>query len=188
MNNKNDRGIRAILLSAFIVLTSPFAHAAIWYVDKDNTGAQDGTSWGTTYTTIQPAIDAAYGDGGGEVWVAEGVYDEQRGNDTGSVIMAGGVHIYGGFAGDETARGERDWETDITTIDGSTARGGSPAYHVIIGADNATLDGFTITGGHAQPVPHYGGGTYNWDSSPTVTNCTFTGDTAFGSELAENGG
>ncbi len=53
---------------ACILLTSYFtvaASAAVWCVDKDNTGAEDGTAWGTAYTTIQPAIDAAYNDGGG---------------------------------------------------------------------------------------------------------------------------
>ncbi len=168
---------KSILLLVSLLALSTNAAAAIWYVDKDNTGAEDGTAWGTAYTTIQPAIDAAYDDSGGEVWAAEGVYDEQRDNDTGSVIMRESVHVYGGFAGDETARGERDSETHITTIDGSTARAGQPAYHVVVGADNSTLDGFTISGGNAAGTRH-GGGMYNDGSSPTVTKCTFTGNSA----------
>ena len=66
--------LRAIL-ALFILLTSSFAaSAAVWYVDKNNTsGAEEGASWATAFTTIQPAIDAAFYDGGGEVWVAEGV-------------------------------------------------------------------------------------------------------------------
>jgi hypothetical protein len=37
----------------------------------------------------------------------------------------------------------------------------------------AVLEGFTITNGSA----HYGGGMYNYHSSPTVTHCTFSGNT-----------
>jgi len=53
-------------------------------------------------------------------------------------------------------------------------------------ADETTvLDGFTITGGNANGPISYGeypdefrfrcgGGVYNWESSPTLTNCTFS--------------
>ncbi len=156
----------------------------MWFVDKDNiSGTEDGTSWATAFTTIQPGIDAASVAGGGEVWVAEGIYDEPRtspnadpsGVDTGSVVMKSGVSIYGGFVGTETARSERDWEIHVTTIDGSTSRGGSPAYHVLATSGNARLDGFTITGGNANG-PSWsgqGGGMFNSSSSLTLANCTF---------------
>ena len=50
-----------------------FAHTAVWYVDVENTaGPWDGTSWGTAFQTIREGVDAAQGDGGGEVSVAEG--------------------------------------------------------------------------------------------------------------------
>jgi hypothetical protein len=119
-----------IYLAMLFVFQS--ASAAVWYVDKDNTsGTEDGTSWATAYPTIQPAIDAASADGGGEVWVAEGAYDETRVSpfhepvvDTGSLVLKSGVDLYGGFIGlgaegNETAREERDWESNLTTIDGS---------------------------------------------------------------------
>ncbi|MCZ6445430.1 MAG: right-handed parallel beta-helix repeat-containing protein, partial [Planctomycetota bacterium] len=44
-------------------------------------------------------------------------------------------------------------------------------------------EGFTITGGtgtHLGGGDFVGGGMYNVSSSPTVTNCTFSGNTAFG--------
>ena len=41
---------------------------------------------------------------------------------------------------------------------------------------DTVLDGFTVTGGGGG----LGGGMYNIASSPTVTNCTFSGNTAFG--------
>ena len=79
MRNNRLNLRRALLLVLLILSIFSFsANAATWYVDQSNTGAEDGTSWGTAYTTIQPAIDAAFGDGGGDVWVARGTYSEVR--------------------------------------------------------------------------------------------------------------
>ena len=77
-----------VLATPFVTMVASSASGTVWYVDKGNsTGNEDGTSWATAFTTIQPAIDAAFADGGGEVWVAEGVYDEQRENDYGALRM-----------------------------------------------------------------------------------------------------
>ena len=173
-----------LVLFACLVLLVPAAAADVWYVDKDNTGGtENGLSWLAAYTTIQAAVNAAaiYD----EVWVVEGVYNGQRANDRGSLVMREWVDIYGGFAGVEEDRDERDWDIHVTIIDGSTARGGEPAYHVVVGEDDATLDGFTITGGNAagaEDVPTDdrvdGGGMHNGMVSPTIVNCTFTGNSA----------
>ena len=191
---------RAVLVSSCILLGASLlpAFGDVWYVDVDNAaGPWDGTSWPTAFQTIQEGINAAYaslgGEGEAEVWVAEGLYDEPRTSDphgsgnTGSVMMKEDVHLCGGFADTETERDQRDWEIHLTVIDGATARDGDPACHVIVGADNATLDGFTITGGNANggdssdDPERQGGGMYNSDeSSPTVTNCTFSGNSASG--------
>lgn len=197
---------RSIVLSLMLftlVVCAASANAAVWYVDIDNlSGIEDGTSWQTAYTTIQPAIDAAYDAGGGDVWVAEGVYDEERtspspeGGDvfsqdtnTAAIVMKEGVELYAGFAGGETLRSQRDWKTNVATIDGSKARKGEPAVHVIYGADNSRLDGFVITGGIARDPQFHpvaanpmrnGGGMYNLECSPTVANCVFTRNAAHG--------
>ena len=55
------------------------------------------------------------------------------------------------------------------------------SYHVVTGATGATLDGFTITAGNANAllIPTIaGGGMYNYHSSPTLTNVTFSGNSA----------
>ncbi|GAH18240.1 unnamed protein product, partial [marine sediment metagenome] len=57
------------------------------------------------------------------------------------------------------------------------------SYHVVTGSGtdaNTILDGFTIMGGNADAAyPHSsGGGMFNDNGSPTVTNCTFSGNRA----------
>ena len=52
--------IRHLLYPCLTAILCANAHAATWYVDKDNTsGTEDGTSWATAFTAVQPAIDAA---------------------------------------------------------------------------------------------------------------------------------
>ncbi|MCH8203932.1 MAG: right-handed parallel beta-helix repeat-containing protein [Candidatus Hydrogenedentes bacterium] len=135
------------------------SHARVWYVDKSNdSGTEDGTSWATAYSTIQPAIDAAHEDGGGEVWIAAGVYDERRYYDPapegaswtrndGSLLLREHVRLLGGFGGFEASRVERKVTRNRAVIDGATARDGESAYNVVVGASHTTIDGLTITGG-----------------------------------------
>ncbi len=125
--------------------------------------SEDGASWDTAYTNIQDAIDAAATAGGGEVWVASGTYTsliDDDGNEAAyserllSVEMQADVDLYGGFSGSETERTERDWKNNITTLSGEigdTSTVNDNSYHVVTGANNAIIDGFTISGGYAIP-------------------------------------
>lgn len=150
----NGRRFFVFIVFATLLFPAP-AMAQIWFVDKDNAGGvENGMSWLTAYGAIQPAIDAAsiYG---GQVWVAEGVYDEQRIATSGTFpprpgdkhvtsLVTRAVPLYGGFSGNETLRGQADPETHVTVIDGSKANYGSPDEVTVIGTN---LDGFTIRGG-----------------------------------------
>ena len=155
------------------------------YVDKDNTaGPHTGTSWSTAFLTIQEGITAASQAGGGEVWVAEGVYNEARNADSsGALVLSPTVNVYGGFVGVETQRDQRDFVIRQTIIEGATARNGSPAYHVVKGADNSRLDGFTIRGGRAVAggvgtTDQQGAGLLCGLLNMTVANCVFTNNEA----------
>lgn len=46
----------------------------VWYVNINSTGIHNGQSWETAFIDIQSAVDTAYSNGGGEVWVAQGTY------------------------------------------------------------------------------------------------------------------
>jgi len=144
-----------------------FRGPCTYYVDASSSSpSPDGESWSTAYSDIQMAVDRAWIRGGGEVWVARGTY---TGTGPNAVILRNAVHLYGGFTGTEASRVSRDWSTHVTTIDGEDAR------RCVLGADDATLDGFTVQNGNGSP---YGGGIYNEDSSLAVSNCTFSGNTA----------
>jgi parallel beta-helix repeat protein len=108
------------------------------------------------HPTIQAALDAA--GTGDEIRVAPGTYHETI-NFNGKA-----VRLYSAGA------------AAVTIIDGTGLSG--PVVTCNQGETPTTvLDGFTITGGNADE----GGGMYNSGSSPTVTDCTFRGNSASGS-------
>ena len=149
---------------------------AIWYVDKNRTVPKaDGDSWETAFLTIQEAINVA--SAGDEVWVARGVYDEDRSSYAGGVLLINNksIRLYGGFRGNETALKDRDWRANPTIIDGSRSYLGGPATHVVkidgSGYPNILISGFTITGGNNDGGS--GGGLYVVYTDPvlTIENC-----------------
>jgi hypothetical protein len=136
---------------ALFVLTvslSGQASAEVWYVNKSAPPGGDATSWAAAFQTIEPAVEAAAADGGGEVWIAAGVYDEERSGTYGSLCVPSNVAVFGGFSGYEDMREERDSNLNKCILDGSTSWNGEPSIPVVqlVGA-NASLDGITVTGG-----------------------------------------
>ncbi|MDO8682416.1 MAG: right-handed parallel beta-helix repeat-containing protein [Armatimonadota bacterium] len=75
------------------------------YVDKDGPNG-NGLSWATAKTTVAGGLAIASGK---EVWVAEGVYNED-------ITLNSGIGLYGGFAGNETAREQRNWVTRTCSL------------------------------------------------------------------------
>ncbi len=200
------------IVVAMFFFAVPQANAATFYVDPTGNNTT-GQTWADAFWTLQQGIDAASAAGGGEVWVAGGpisapiIYNEQRteawggpigdpGRVTGSLVMKSNVALYGGFEGyrggsglQETNFLQRNYAQNIAIIDGSTARSGSPAYHVVVfgsqgeSTANSRLSGFTIKGGYALGIAgayhtHRGGGIYNWGSEPVIECCTITGNRA----------
>jgi hypothetical protein len=58
--------------------------------------------------------------------------------------MKADVGLYGGFAGNEAARGERDWVKQITVLDGGT---NGVVVALSGGGEQTAIDGFTICNG-----------------------------------------
>jgi hypothetical protein len=156
------------------------------------TGATSGTC-GDTWANgcdLQYALTtvAASGD---EIWVVQGTYKPTAATDRAATFqLRNGVAVYGGFAGTETSRDQRDWENRVTTLSGDLngddegfIYNDENSYHVVTGGGtdaSAVLDGFTVTGGNANgsDPDNEGGGMRNFVSSPTLSNVTFSGNSA----------
>jgi parallel beta-helix repeat protein len=165
------------------------------YVDVDATGANNGSSWEHAFTNLQHALDMAVA--GDQIWVAEGIYKPVVehggvGDRYKSFQMKNGVALYGGFdpSVGVIAFEDRDWVSYVTILSGDLGTAGDASdncYHVFYHPagtalnSRAVLDGFTITGGNASELswPDFaGGGMFNDGSSPSLTNCTFLGNSA----------
>ena len=175
------------------------------HVDAAAASGGNGTSWRSAYTDLQDALAEA--DSNDEIWIAEGTYTPGTSRDDSFTITGNqdGLKVYGGFAGDETQREERDpvaHETILSgDIDGSGRGGDSRHVLFIDGGDQARadveanvtpatlLDGVTVTAGNASNSPsrdgEAGGGLYcdgngvRNECSPTLRNVIFAGNNAF---------
>jgi parallel beta-helix repeat protein len=149
MNLKTNINIQLLVLMLVLLSAGQAAVGATIYVPAD-------------FNSIQAAIDGSnYGD---EIEVAPGTYNEAI-NFNGKAVRLSSIS-----------------GPDVTTID---ANGVAGAYHVVqcvSGEGSGTvLEGFTITGGNANGIAYpddCGGGMYNYESNPSVTNCIFTGNAA----------
>ncbi len=132
----------------------------IIYVNQNATGNNDGTSWSNAYTDLSSALEAAGANN--EVWVAQGTYfPTTDGDREQSFVIADGAEVYGGFAGTETERSQRDVLNNQVTLSGDIGVQGDRAdnsYNVVLIQNNpfpTVLDGFTILDGQAD------GGSFN---------------------------
>jgi hypothetical protein len=161
-----------------------------------NSNPASATSWATSTTNLQGAINAS--SSGDQVWVAQGTYKPTTGDDrNASFSMKNGVTIYGGFIGTETTLSSRP-ALSVTVPSGSTLSGdvgipGNPtdnSFHIINNPNgittSAVLNGFVISEGNTSGIfpDYYGAGVYNNGSgagnscSPRIVNCFFVNNSA----------
>lgn len=162
------------------------------YVDKDATGAQDGSSWDDAYHSLQNALDDA--QSGDHVWVDNDVYYPDNGSSvtdddrSASFTLQDDVKIFGGFQGDESSVDERpvDFRTAPTILSGDIDQTSSDpakddadvsgnAYHVVESTgDNsgAELRRVRIAHGNAdgRGDESIGGGVFLDNTSAKILN------------------
>ena len=169
----------------FISETVSITVSKIWYVDIDAGGAGTGLTWTDAFNVVQDAMDAATTEDA--IWVAEGTYTRPIGGTEPVLTMKDGVLVYGGFDGTETELSERNPTTHETILDGEDT-----SYHVVVGASDARLDGFTVTRGNAiwagSLYPdNAGGGMLNDNANNLeIVNCIFSGNSAWRGSGMEN--
>ena len=139
-----------------------------------------GSTWLSAKQTITAGLDEAEaratgGLGPCEVWVAAGTYRPP--DIESSFVLRPGLGLYGGFAGGESTRDERDVSANETILTGELGKYADlsdNARHVVIGADGAVIDGFTVIRGYArgEGMQRNGGGILHTAGHLTVANCT----------------
>lgn len=194
-----DAGTFTRSINADVTLTVTYTYtpaaiaSGVLFVNHAATGSNDGSSWANAFTDFQSAIAAALP--GNEIWVAQGTYhpDAPGGDRNASFVLRGGVSWFGGFAGTETARDQRDPATHPTILSGDLNEddgGGTGvnarwynmsdnAYSVVTGSNlllPATIDGFTLTRGSFSSTFSGSGMNLNFCSDVTVANCRFIGN------------
>ncbi|WP_052593956.1 T9SS type A sorting domain-containing protein [Aureispira sp. CCB-QB1] len=185
-----------VFLLTFITFEA-FAQNKI-YVNRNASGANDGTSWADAFQEIQPAINAA--NTGDSIWVAAGTYYPTLAVDidnSGHTIFQEktfyinkNITIHGQFQGNETLFSQRNkaHQTILSGDIGSPLDSTDNAFHVVYFdgttangtiTNNTVLDGFIIEQGQASGTnfPHnVGAGIFNNgqgignECNPVLTN------------------
>lgn len=163
--------IRRSLAVAFLALTG-LAHSSVIRVSLGGSDAYDGSSWVNAKRSVGGALSAA--SQGDEIWVAEGLYPER-------INLREGVALFGGFAGNENARDQRDVAIHTTTLDGED---GGVVVRATGVSSSSCIDGFTITNGYAFGFLE-GGGIFCSNASPVIANNTIVGN--YGAQYSTGG-
>jgi parallel beta-helix repeat protein len=208
MTNKANPKTLLIVSVLFVAVHCATAVGRPIYVDANAPPGGDGASWGTAYNYLQDALTDANSDPDpNDIWVAAGVYTpdtnsaEPNGTSdrTATFQLISGVGLYGGFPSSSDPNfNDRDPNTHESILSGdldgndvevavedllTEPSRDENSYHVVTGGHtdaNTTIDGFNITAGNADgsSSEDNGGGMYNTSGSPTVSNCTFSGNSA----------
>ena len=110
--------MKSKLLFTMLFITS-VAFSQVIYVNQNATGNNSGTSWANAYTELADALGNV--PIGAEIWIARGVY---RPNDDDPSLISRddsfffnqrGLNVYGGFAGTEATKSDRDFTLIHTT-------------------------------------------------------------------------
>jgi hypothetical protein len=141
---------------SLLALCKSQARAAIYYVSSSGSG--NGSSWANA-GPLQTVVNAA--QSGDQIWVEAGIY-------VGNFTAKDGVAVYGGFAGTETKLSQRNVTANPTYLDAN----GSGTVYTIPSAAVATntIDGFTVENGTSRGLNDPSG------DKLVIANCTFTGN------------
>jgi parallel beta-helix repeat protein len=206
MKGKASPASRLLCVVFLLVFSRTAAAGGVICVDADAPGADNGSSWVNAYVYLQDALaDANTAEKPVEIRVAQGIYRPDQGETQtpgdreATFQLVNGATLKGGYGGfNEPEPDARDIELYKTILSGDLSGNDieiaetkdlldepsrdENSYHVVTGSGTdatAVLDGFTIIGGNADTRSSGrtdGGGMYNREGSPTISNCTFSGN------------
>ncbi|MDX9972605.1 MAG: PKD domain-containing protein, partial [FCB group bacterium] len=151
-----QRWFAAVLIA---LLAAPPALAAVWFTDSRVAASGDGASWTLAKKTVGEAITASAA--GDEIWVATGTYVQ-------SITLKQGVALYGGFAGTETLRDQRDPVAYPVELMATAGQLQTVYANAITGI---RLEGFIVKGGTQAGLRLVDVG-----ATAVIANCVFRGN------------
>jgi len=174
----------------------------IVYVNKQATGSNTGMSWNNVYRCLHKALERGQEGCGSEIWVAAGTYKPDTNavdpNKYATFELADGVGLYGGFAGNETSREQRNPLANQTILTGDIDNDDTGDIQDVVTAlgigQTTIIDGFTITKGlwsglwcdpNSSPIIANNTFKANWDGvdcngTPTIINCIVENNSRYG--------
>lgn len=200
---QNNSGVNPFVIHLRATGVEP-SEPAVYFVNDDASGANDGSSWADAFTDLQSALEMA--GSGDEIRVATGIYRPSAEMDEGdprsaTFQLVDGVRLRGGFVGDEGETDDPDPAANETILSGDLNGDDAAvadvidllteptrqdnAYRVLDGAglgSNTLIEGFTISGGQADgdPPHHVAAGMNLEHSNPIVRECRFINNAALG--------
>lgn len=167
------------------------------YVDTQNRGEKDGSSWENATSELQMAMNLSMTmDPQPKIWVKKGTYTYTNNNDWSMISILPGVKLYGGFAGTEDAStfnlDDRDFNKNTTFFEAKSKSRAIDQYDNFGSDEKAVIDGFTIRNGAAEQrykdrIPsdeismfedEFNGGALRLKEGITVRNCDVYGSNA----------
>lgn len=196
----------AFVVAAWMQAWDKMSGPNIYYAKPAATGTGNCKDWDNA-CSLQDALRLPFLNG--EIWTAAGVHKstQEVTDRIATFKLRPDAEVYGGFAGTETSRYQRDPLVNKTILSGdidsndldpdadgilATASDiqGNNSYHVVTSVTGGKLDGFFITAGNANegnicpgfnctcPGTGCGGGMQNLDAGTLITNVTFSGNNA----------
>jgi len=176
------------VFAGMLMAATVVARAEVIYVDADAPPGGNGQSWLAAYDNLQDALRSARP--GDDIWIAEGTYyPTSKRNRSKSFELPDGVALYGGFAGVEERREQRNWEEHETILSGNIGDPESAldnSYRILIAENlgpDTLVDGLTITEAHNERITSpdgRAGGILLEQSNLAIANCRVVDNFAVG--------
>ena len=197
MTSATSKMLSCLLTAAVGLFAAASAHAQVCRVTEAGTSSGDGSHWDDEPMDLHTALGD---DGCSEIWIKAGVYKPHPSSQAGRFLIVRNVQVYGGFAGNETSRSERDPAAHPTVLSGdidnddivdsqgvtahwSDQRGSNSHSVLIVHGDMAggpitaatVLDGLIITAAVASGFVCHAH-TADSECSPTLNTVSFRGN------------